>query len=81
MDEYSISSISNKESLIGYPIINQKQILLDWINTINEPLCLLVSEIQDLLDGYNLELELLKAQSEYDNLLLKQKNLEHLYFQ
>jgi len=34
------------------------------------------NEIQDLLDGYNLDLELLKAQAEYDNLLLKQKNLE-----
>ena len=70
MDEYSISSISNKESLIGYPIINQKQILLDWINTINEPLCLLVSEIQDLLDG-KVYIELLK----HYLFLKNQKNL------
>ena len=70
MDEYSISSISNKESIIGYPIINQKQILLDWINTINEPLCLLVSEIQDLLDG-KVYIELLK----HYLFLKNQKNL------
>ncbi len=70
MDEYSISSISNKESIIGYPIINQKQILLDWINTINEPLCLLVSEINDLLDG-KVFIELLK----HYLFLKNQKNL------
>ena len=34
-----------------FPSINQKQILLDWVNTINEPQCLLVSESKDLLNG------------------------------
>ena len=39
--------------------INEKQMLLDWINTINEPLCLLVCDISDLYDG-NVFLELLR---------------------
>ena len=34
-----------------FPSINQKQILLDWVNTIKEPQCLLVSESKDLLNG------------------------------
>ena len=51
MDEYTLSSISNSGSFNGFPVINKKQILLDWINTINEPQCLLVSSINDLKDG------------------------------
>ena len=51
MDEYTLSSISNSGSFNGFPVINKKQILLDWINTINEPQCLLVSNINDLKDG------------------------------
>lgn len=34
-----------------FPTINKKQILLDWVNTINEPQCLLVTECADLLNG------------------------------
>ena len=34
-----------------FPTINKKQILLDWVNTINEPQCLLVTECVDLLNG------------------------------
>ena len=49
MDEYSMSSMSN--SFNGFPMINRKQIILDWVNTINEPQCLLVSCISDLKDG------------------------------
>ena len=33
------------------PLVNKKQILFDWINTINEPRCLLVSQSKDLLNG------------------------------
>ena len=51
MDEYSLSSISNSGSFNNFPMINKKQIILDWINTINEPQCLLVSNINDLKDG------------------------------
>ena len=51
MDEYSMSSISNSGSFNGFPMINKKQIILDWINTINEPQCLLVSCTSDLKDG------------------------------
>lgn len=49
--DYTLSSISNSGSLMNYPIINKKQILLDWVNTINEPTCLLVSSLNDLKDG------------------------------
>ena len=45
------SSISNRNSYGKIPLVNQKQILLDWINTINEPKCLLVSSLSDLSDG------------------------------
>lgn len=38
---------------------NKKQILLDWINTVDEPKCLLVSEIDQLKDGI-VFLEILK---------------------
>ena len=31
--------------------LNTKQILLDWVNTINEPRCLLVSNFDDMQDG------------------------------
>lgn len=51
MDEYTLSSISNSGSFNGFPTINKKQIILDWINTINEPQCLLVSGLNDLKDG------------------------------
>ena len=33
------------------PLVNKKQILFDWINTINQPRCLLVSQSKDLLNG------------------------------
>lgn len=49
--EYTLSSISNNGSFLSYPMINKRQMLLDWINTINEPQCLLVSGINDLKDG------------------------------
>ena len=49
--DYTLSSISNSGSFMNYPMINKKQILLDWINTINEPTCLLVSNLNDLKDG------------------------------
>ena len=40
----------NQDDFI-YPIISKKQILLDWINTIDEPYCLIVSSIKDLYNG------------------------------
>ena len=57
--EYTLSSISNNGSFLSYPMINKRQILLDWINTINEPQCLLVSGINDLKDG-NVFIEIVK---------------------
>jgi hypothetical protein len=48
---------------------NKKQILLDWINTVDEPKCLLVSEIDQLKDGI-VFLEILK------NYLKKIENLK-----
>ena len=41
----SDSSSSNKE--ISNPYINNEQILVDWINTIRQPHCLLVSSLTD----------------------------------
>ena len=46
------------------------QMLLDWINTINEPLCLLVSELDDLKDG-NVFIEILRH-------YLNEKNLGNI---
>ena len=57
----SINNINTKYNTdyISIPILNQKQIILDWINTINEPTCLLVSSISDLKNG-NVFIEILK---------------------
>ena len=44
-------SINDNQNDFEFPIINKKQILLDWINTIDEPYCLIVSSIKDLYNG------------------------------
>ena len=44
-------SIKNNQDDFIYPIITKKQILLDWINTIDEPYCLIVTTIKDLYNG------------------------------
>ena len=57
----SLNNINTKYNTdyISIPILNHKQIILDWINTINEPTCLLVSSISDLQNG-NVFIEILK---------------------
>ena len=57
----SFNNINTKYNTdyISIPILNHKQIILDWINTINEPTCLLVSSISDLKNG-NVFIEILK---------------------
>lgn len=59
--------------------LNRKQILLDWINTIDEPRCLLVSGIEDLQDG-NVFIEILKnflkSKFEYRHLVQEMRNLD-----
>ena len=57
----SLNNINTKYNTdyISIPILNHKQIILDWINTINEPTCLLVSSISDLKNG-NVFIEILK---------------------
>ena len=57
----SLNNINTKYNTdyISIPILNHKQIILDWINTINEPTCLLVSSISDLKNG-NAFIEILK---------------------
>ncbi len=67
-NDFIISSNNNQENF--YPIINKKQMLLDWINTIDEPHCLIVNEIKDLFNGRVL-IELLRH-------LLKLKNAKNL---
>ena len=72
MDIYSSFKI-NKLILEKYPQLNNKQILLDWINTINEPNCLLVNNVEDVKNG-QVFIELL---SHY----LLEKNLNNLKFE
>ena len=50
MDNYSSFKINNL-ILEKYPQLNNNQILLDWINTINEPNCLLVNNVEDVKNG------------------------------
>jgi hypothetical protein len=40
--------------------LNKRQILLDWVNTVDEPKCLLVSELSNMEDG-SVFLEILKS--------------------
>jgi hypothetical protein len=61
--------------------LNKRQILLDWINTIDEPKCLLVSELSNLEDG-SVFLEILKnflfekkQFADYHNLIESKENL------
>ena len=67
-NDFIISSNNNQENF--YPLIHKKQILLDWINTIDEPHCLILNEIKDLFNGRVL-IELLRH-------LLKLKNAKNL---
>jgi hypothetical protein len=53
--------------------LNKRQILLDWVNTIDEPKCLLVSELSNLEDG-SVFLEILK------NFLYKTKEFPNYYY-
>jgi hypothetical protein len=56
---------------------NKKQILLDWINTVDEPKCLLVSEIDQLKDGI-VFLEILKNYlKKIENLKIYQNELKN----
>ena len=86
MDIYSSFKI-NKLILEKYPQLNNKQILLDWINTINEPNCLLVNNVEDVKNGqvfiellchYLLEKNLNNLKFEFHN-KIKSKNPLEIY--
>ena len=69
-DNYLNSDLMNNNFACSTNTCTNDQMLLDWINTINEPLCLLVSELEDLKDG-NVFIEILRH-------YLKEKNLGNI---
>ena len=84
MDKYSYFNLNNL-ILEKYPQLNNKQILLDWINTINEPNCLLVNNVEDVKNGqvfiellshYLLEKNLNNLKFEFQNKIKSKNNLE-----
>ena len=46
-ENYSLSQDTSNNNITGIPFLNKEQILVNWLNTIKQPHCLLINKLTD----------------------------------